>query len=39
MSFAIKEDAESFMEKHLNAGETLVIDGRKVRVQWADRKV
>lgn len=39
VSFAIKEDAEAFFEKYSNAGETLLIDGRKVRVQWADRKV
>ena len=37
VSFAIKEDAASAMETIEKDGITL--DGRKLRVQWADRKV
>ena len=35
VSFAIKEDAESAFESK----DALVLDGRKLRLQWADTKV
>lgn len=37
VSFAIKEDASSAMETIDRDG--LVLEGRKIRVNWADRKV
>lgn len=37
VSFSIKDDAESAYNKILNEGITL--NGRKLRVDWADRKV
>ena len=37
VSFALKEDAESVFEKVATEGVALV--GRKLRVQWADKKV
>ena len=37
VSFAIKEDATSAMETIEKDG--LAIEGRKLRVQWAERKV
>lgn len=37
VSFAIKEDASSAMETIERDG--LVLEGRKIRVNWADRKV
>lgn len=37
VSFSIKDDAESAYNKILNEG--IVLNGRKLRVDWADRKV
>lgn len=37
VSFAIKEDAQSAFDSI--AKEALILDGRKLRLQWADVKV
>lgn len=37
VSFAIKEDAQSAFDS--TTTEPLVLDGRKLRLQWADTKV
>ena len=39
VTFAIKEDAESVINRFGESTEELRIDGRVVRVKWADRKV
>jgi nucleolar protein 4 len=40
VTFAIREDAESVVKSYEeSSGEQLKIDGRVVRVKWADRKV
>ncbi|KDQ16850.1 hypothetical protein BOTBODRAFT_30748 [Botryobasidium botryosum FD-172 SS1] len=43
VAFAIKEDAESFMKTYSHEGEDaegkpFSVDGRKVRIKWADKK-
>ena len=39
VTFAIKEDAESVINRFGEGSEELRIDGRVIRVKWADRKV
>lgn len=39
VSFAIREDAQAAFDKVNESGEGLVLDGRKLRVQWAGSKV
>lgn len=40
VTFAIKEDAEGVVEKYgEDATAELKVDGRAIRVKWADRKV
>ena len=39
VTFAIKEDAENAMGQYGSEKERFIVDARKVRLQWANRKV
>lgn len=39
VSFAIREDAQLAHNNANGNGEPILLDGRKLRVQWADSKV